>query len=149
MVPKVWIEDAEDGFVDDDENLEPGEVCLKSIKSIAGPPAGPATSTDVTTDADADADTDTSSDKTHAAIDWFVPLKLISKCAKEEELKKSDETNASGNRFLEGNNVLVGVFWLVPRFYAGRFYFIAVGPILSYPILSYPVLSYPIMSFIF
>jgi len=69
MVRKVWIEDAEDGFVDEDENLEPGEVCLKSIKSIAGPPAGPATSTDVTTDADADADTDTSSDKTHAAID--------------------------------------------------------------------------------
>ena len=57
MVPKVWIEDAEDGFVDEDENLEPGEVCLKSIKSFAGPPAGPATSNDVTTDTDTDTDT--------------------------------------------------------------------------------------------
>jgi hypothetical protein len=32
---KVWIEDAEEGFVDDDENLMMGEVCLKSIKSFA------------------------------------------------------------------------------------------------------------------
>jgi hypothetical protein len=32
---KVWIEDAEEGFVDDDENLMTGEVCLKSIKAFA------------------------------------------------------------------------------------------------------------------
>ena len=32
---KVWIEDAEEGFVDDDENLMMGEVCLKSIKAFA------------------------------------------------------------------------------------------------------------------
>jgi len=54
MVPKVWIEDSEEGFVDEDENLEPGEVCLKSIKSFAGPLAGHATRTDVTTDTNAD-----------------------------------------------------------------------------------------------
>ena len=33
--PRVWIEEAEEGFVDDEENLEPGEVCLRSIKSFA------------------------------------------------------------------------------------------------------------------
>ena len=33
--PKVWIEEAEEGFVDEDENLEPGEVCLRSVKSFA------------------------------------------------------------------------------------------------------------------
>jgi hypothetical protein len=31
----VWIEDAEDGFVDDDENLMLGEKCLKSVKAFA------------------------------------------------------------------------------------------------------------------
>jgi len=35
MPPRIWIEDAEEGFVDEDENLEPGEVCLKSVKSFA------------------------------------------------------------------------------------------------------------------
>eukprot|EP00537_Pseudo-nitzschia_pungens_P005593 CAMPEP_0172367116 /NCGR_PEP_ID=MMETSP1060-20121228/19300_1 /TAXON_ID=37318 /ORGANISM="Pseudo-nitzschia pungens, Strain cf. cingulata" /LENGTH=441 /DNA_ID=CAMNT_0013091241 /DNA_START=102 /DNA_END=1427 /DNA_ORIENTATION=- len=35
LPPSVWIEDAEEGFVDEDENLEPGEVCLKSVKSFA------------------------------------------------------------------------------------------------------------------
>ena len=33
--PKVWIEEAEEGFVDEDENLEPGEICLRSVKSFA------------------------------------------------------------------------------------------------------------------
>jgi hypothetical protein len=33
--PKVWIEEAEEGFVDEEENLEPGEVCLRSVKSFA------------------------------------------------------------------------------------------------------------------
>lgn len=33
--PRVWIEEAEEGFVDDEENLEPGEVCLRSVKSFA------------------------------------------------------------------------------------------------------------------
>lgn len=32
---KVWIEDAEEDFVDEDENLMMGEVCLKSIKAFA------------------------------------------------------------------------------------------------------------------
>lgn len=31
----VWIEDAEDGFVDDNENLMLGEKCLKSVKAFA------------------------------------------------------------------------------------------------------------------
>jgi hypothetical protein len=31
----VWVEDAEDDFVDDEENLERGEICLKSLKSFA------------------------------------------------------------------------------------------------------------------
>ena len=34
----VWVEDAEDGFVDDDENLMMGEVCLKSVKAYANDP---------------------------------------------------------------------------------------------------------------
>ena len=33
--PRVWIEEAEDGFVDEEENLEPGEICLRTIKSYA------------------------------------------------------------------------------------------------------------------
>lgn len=33
--PKVWIEEAEEDFVDEDENLEPGEICLRSVKSFA------------------------------------------------------------------------------------------------------------------
>ena len=36
--PTVWIEDAEDNFVDEDENLEDGEVCLKAIKAFASNP---------------------------------------------------------------------------------------------------------------
>jgi hypothetical protein len=34
-IPFVWVEDADDGFVDHDENLEEGEVCLKAVKAFA------------------------------------------------------------------------------------------------------------------
>ncbi|KAG7349771.1 hypothetical protein IV203_012368 [Nitzschia inconspicua] len=37
--PIVWVEDAEDGFVDPEENLEPGEICLKSVRAFATNPA--------------------------------------------------------------------------------------------------------------
>jgi hypothetical protein len=37
-LPVVWVEDAEDGFVDEDENLEDGEVCLRSLKAFASKP---------------------------------------------------------------------------------------------------------------
>ncbi|KAL3932191.1 MAG: hypothetical protein SGBAC_010969 [Bacillariaceae sp.] len=33
----VWIQDAEEDFVDEDENLEDGEICLKSVKAFASP----------------------------------------------------------------------------------------------------------------
>lgn len=33
-LPKVWVEDAEDDFVDEEENLEEEEVCLKSLKAF-------------------------------------------------------------------------------------------------------------------
>lgn len=39
-LPTVWVEDAEDDFVDDNENLEEGEVCLKSLKAFASQPVG-------------------------------------------------------------------------------------------------------------
>lgn len=32
----VWVEEAEDGFVDEDENLMLGEVCLRAVKAFAG-----------------------------------------------------------------------------------------------------------------
>ena len=35
---RIWIEEAEDGFVDNDENLEEGEVCLRAIKAFASNP---------------------------------------------------------------------------------------------------------------
>jgi hypothetical protein len=35
---KVWVEEADDGFVDEEENLEEGEVCLRAVKSFAGDP---------------------------------------------------------------------------------------------------------------
>jgi hypothetical protein len=35
---KVWIEHADDGFVDEDENLMTGEVCLRSMKAFASDP---------------------------------------------------------------------------------------------------------------
>jgi hypothetical protein len=35
--PIVWVQDAEEDFVDEDENLEDGEVCLKSVKAFASP----------------------------------------------------------------------------------------------------------------
>lgn len=35
LPPQVWVEEAEEGFVDEEENLEPGEVCLRSVKSFA------------------------------------------------------------------------------------------------------------------
>ncbi len=35
LPPRVWVEEAEEGFVDEEENLEPGEVCLRSVKSFA------------------------------------------------------------------------------------------------------------------
>lgn len=31
----VWIEEADDGFVDEDENLMTGEVCLRAVKAFA------------------------------------------------------------------------------------------------------------------
>lgn len=33
----MWIQEAENDFVDEDENLEDGEVCLKSVKAFASP----------------------------------------------------------------------------------------------------------------
>lgn len=36
--PIVWVEDSEDDFVDEDENLEDGEVCLKSLKAFSSKP---------------------------------------------------------------------------------------------------------------
>jgi len=38
-VPKVWVEEAEEGFVDEDENLEEGEECLVSLKAFASNPS--------------------------------------------------------------------------------------------------------------
>jgi hypothetical protein len=38
MATKIWIEPAEDGFVDEDENLMYGEVCLRSMKAFASDP---------------------------------------------------------------------------------------------------------------
>ena len=35
---KVWVEEADDGFVDKEENLEEGEECLRAVKSFAGDP---------------------------------------------------------------------------------------------------------------
>ncbi len=37
-LPVVWVEEAEDDFVDEEENLEEGEVCLKSLKAFASAP---------------------------------------------------------------------------------------------------------------
>ena len=31
---KVWIEEAEEGFIDDDENLMTGEICVRSMKAF-------------------------------------------------------------------------------------------------------------------
>lgn len=33
--PRVFIEEAEDGFVDHEENLEEGEMCIKAVKAFA------------------------------------------------------------------------------------------------------------------
>lgn len=33
----IWMQDAEEDFVDEDENLEDGEICLKSVKAFASP----------------------------------------------------------------------------------------------------------------
>jgi hypothetical protein len=41
--PLVWVEDAEEGFVDEDENLESGEICLKSVKAFASSSAADST----------------------------------------------------------------------------------------------------------
>lgn len=38
MSAKVWVEEADDGFVDKEENLEEGEECLRAVKSFAGDP---------------------------------------------------------------------------------------------------------------
>jgi hypothetical protein len=35
----VWVEDAENGFVDHDENLEAGEVCIRAVKAFASSPS--------------------------------------------------------------------------------------------------------------
>jgi len=32
---KIWVEEAEDGFVDEEENLEEGEVCIRAVKAFA------------------------------------------------------------------------------------------------------------------
>jgi len=40
----VWVEDAESGFVDADDNLEDGEICLRAVKAFASPPPSPSTS---------------------------------------------------------------------------------------------------------
>lgn len=37
-VPEIWVEEAEDDFVDEDENLEEGEVCHRSVKAFASSP---------------------------------------------------------------------------------------------------------------
>lgn len=37
QLPSVWIEEAGEEFVDEDENLEEGEVCLRSVKAFATP----------------------------------------------------------------------------------------------------------------
>lgn len=37
-LPAIWVEEAEDDFVDEDENLEEGEVCLKAVKAFSSPP---------------------------------------------------------------------------------------------------------------
>lgn len=34
-LPRVWVEPAEDDFVEQDENLEDGEICLLSVKAFA------------------------------------------------------------------------------------------------------------------
>ena len=36
----VWVEEAEEGFVDEDENLMMGEVCLRAVKAFAGTVCG-------------------------------------------------------------------------------------------------------------
>eukprot|EP00977_Amphora_coffeiformis_P030199 scaffold45428_cov176-Amphora_coffeaeformis.AAC.3 len=33
--PEVWVQEAETGFVDEEENLEEGEVCHRSVKAFA------------------------------------------------------------------------------------------------------------------
>ena len=33
--PEVWVQEAEEGFVDEEENLEDGEVCHRSVKAFA------------------------------------------------------------------------------------------------------------------
>lgn len=38
MHVQVWIEEAEDGFVDSEENLEEGEVCIRAVKAFASNP---------------------------------------------------------------------------------------------------------------
>ena len=35
---KVWLEEAEEGFVDEDENLMTGEICLRAVKAYASDP---------------------------------------------------------------------------------------------------------------
>lgn len=35
---KIWLEEAEEGFVDDDENLMMGEICLRAVKAFASDP---------------------------------------------------------------------------------------------------------------
>lgn len=35
-LPKVWVEEAEEGFVDDKENLEEGEILVKALKAFSG-----------------------------------------------------------------------------------------------------------------
>jgi hypothetical protein len=37
-LPVIWVEDAEADFVDEEENLEDGEVCIKSLKAFASKP---------------------------------------------------------------------------------------------------------------
>lgn len=34
----IWVEEAEDGFVDEEENLETGEICVKAVKAFATDP---------------------------------------------------------------------------------------------------------------
>lgn len=38
MFLRIWIEEAEDSFVDDEENLEEGEICLRAVKAFASDP---------------------------------------------------------------------------------------------------------------
>jgi hypothetical protein len=40
-LPEVWVEEADDDFVDEKENLEVGEVCLLSLKAFATDPDDP------------------------------------------------------------------------------------------------------------